>query len=461
MTYDQANGLRHPGAVPLLDPAGFASRTASQAPAALLQPAAALPAAEWRAEAPEPAEAPVPAAANAGKDGHLETAVRRLMIITGSTIGLLVVCLAVLGAIGSFHTVRRLARPFFGNLDWIVPLGVDIGIFAFLAADLWQEYLASKELIDRGLPFLRWIAWAFTAATVYINASAAHGNPVGIVMHAAMPGLFVTLVEGVRVTIRRWARLARRRERQRENGSGRFDLRWILLFGGRAFGLWRRAQEHNMLLACRPGLQMEQIRTTARVAARQGRRWHAPRAVVRAHVAAAVLGPPPTTVVPGVTQRRPLAQSPKALTAAAPSGASAQQRGGKRPARPAPPSATSGPTSRPPAVAGPYSELASALAEAARLAAPGQVRALLDGRTDLAAFTEWLGSTQPRGVKRLLALVGLAANHWTPGVAVAQWIAARVPGPTGRVDKNEIRRMASVAIPAATGGASPGVEGAR
>jgi hypothetical protein len=41
--------------------------------------------------------------------------------------------LAVLGGIGSFSTVRRLAVPWFGTSSaWIVPVGIDIGILALL-----------------------------------------------------------------------------------------------------------------------------------------------------------------------------------------------------------------------------------------------------------------------------------------------------------------------------------------
>src|SRR5579875_722047 len=113
----------------------------------------------------------------------------------------LVCALAVLGGIGSFATVRHLAVPWFGASAWIVPAGVDTGILALLAWDLLAEYLAL------GWPVLRWMAWAFIAATVYLNVAAAGGNLTGSVMHAAMPILFVTIIEGIRHLIRQQAGL--------------------------------------------------------------------------------------------------------------------------------------------------------------------------------------------------------------------------------------------------------------
>ena len=119
-------------------------------------------------------------------------AAKRAVSIAVALVGPLLCALAVLGGIGSFTTVRDLAQPWFGHLAWIVPVGVDLGILALLAWDLLAEYL--------GLPWpvLRWTAWAFIAATVYLNIAAAHGNPVAAVMHAAMPILFITVIEGVR-----------------------------------------------------------------------------------------------------------------------------------------------------------------------------------------------------------------------------------------------------------------------
>ncbi|MFA1551787.1 DUF2637 domain-containing protein [Actinomadura chokoriensis] len=113
----------------------------------------------------------------------------------------LIAALAVLGGLGSFTTVRQMAEPHFGGLAWIVPVGMDVGILTLLAWDLLMEYL------DLPWPVLRWVAWVYIAGTVLVNVSAAHGSLAGSVMNAAMPVLFITVVEGVRHLIRRWVGL--------------------------------------------------------------------------------------------------------------------------------------------------------------------------------------------------------------------------------------------------------------
>jgi hypothetical protein len=114
----------------------------------------------------------------------------------------LVIAVGVLGGIGSFTAVRHLAEPWFGASAWTIPVGIDVGILALLAWDLLAEYLRL------GWPVLRWTAWAFVGATTYLNVAAAHGSPTAAVMHAAMPILFVTVIEGVRHLIRQHTGLA-------------------------------------------------------------------------------------------------------------------------------------------------------------------------------------------------------------------------------------------------------------
>ena len=186
-------------------------------------------------------------------------------------IGVLVLALAVAGAIGSFTTVRNELRPFFPYTEpWIPPLGIDLGILVCLSWDLLQEYMTRKGIIERGLPGLRWVGWLFTAATVYLNAAAAHGNLVGIVAHAAMPGIFVAMLEGFRMTLRRGARLARKVARQQsgQRSAGRLRVRYLLLFGWPAFTLWRSGQEAAMLGELELGVAMRKAtEEAARLAA--------------------------------------------------------------------------------------------------------------------------------------------------------------------------------------------------
>ncbi len=162
----------------------------------------------------------------------------------------LIAALAVLGGLGSFTTIRQMAEPHFGGLAWIVPVGMDVGILILLAWDLLMEYL------DLPWPVLRWVAWVYIAGTVLVNVSAAHGSLAGSVMNAAMPVLFITVVEGVRHLIRRWVGLT---------SSSRIEriptTRWLLapissLLLWRRMTLWHITEyrqgldlEHRHLLA--------------------------------------------------------------------------------------------------------------------------------------------------------------------------------------------------------------------
>lgn len=180
----------------------------------------------------------------------------------------LTLALAVLGGIGSFATVRDLAVPWFGKSAWIVPVGIDVGILALLAWDLLTEYLGFPW------PFLRWIAWAFIAGTVYLNVAAADGSPVASVMHAAMPALFVTVTEGVRHLVRQCAGLAKGTRIE-----GIPLARWLLA-PWPSFVLWRRMVLWNVT-SYHDGLTLEYQRLLAisRLQQAYGRRlwrWKAP-----------------------------------------------------------------------------------------------------------------------------------------------------------------------------------------
>jgi hypothetical protein len=200
--------------------------------------------------------------------GYQHTTARRAVTITAAIVAPLLSALAVLGGLGSFTTVRDLAQPWFGHLAWIVPIGVDLGILALLAWDLLAEYLSLPW------PMLRWTAWAFIAATVYLNIAAAHGNPTAAVMHAAMPILFITVLEGIRHLIRQLTGLATGTRIERIPLS-----RWLLaprttFLLGRRMILWH-------VTSYRDGLALEHEHLTAisRLQETYGRwrwRWRAP-----------------------------------------------------------------------------------------------------------------------------------------------------------------------------------------
>jgi hypothetical protein len=65
---------------------------------------------------------------------------RTTVQIAAAIIAPVVCALGILGAIGSFATIRHLAVPWFGSSAWIVPVGIDLGIAALLAWDLLAEY---------------------------------------------------------------------------------------------------------------------------------------------------------------------------------------------------------------------------------------------------------------------------------------------------------------------------------
>ena len=195
--------------------------------------------------------------------------VHRTAIITAAAVVAPLLCaLAVLGGIGSFTTVRDLAGPWFGHLAWIVPIGVDLGILALLAWDLLTEY------IGLSWPVLRWTAWAFIAATVYLNIAAAHGSPTAAVMHAAMPILFITVVEGIRHLIRQLTGLAAGTRMERIPLS-----RWLL--APRSTALLARSMILWNVTSYRDALHLgyERLLAISRLQQDYGRwqwRWRAP-----------------------------------------------------------------------------------------------------------------------------------------------------------------------------------------
>ncbi|MEU7890988.1 DUF2637 domain-containing protein [Microbispora bryophytorum] len=214
----------------------------------------------------------------------------RAVVLAACVVAPLVVALAVLGGIGSFATLRHLAEPWFGPQAWIVPIGIDLGILALLAWDLLMEFA------DLPWPVLRWIAWVFITATVVLNIAAAHGDLIAGLMHAAMPVLFVTVIEGIRHLIRRWVGLATGTRRERVPLS-----RWLLAPIS-SFMLWRRMVLWNVTSYPR-GLQLEYLHLEAVSALHQayGRwlwRWKAPlseRTAVRLQLAGAAF---PTPQIP-------------------------------------------------------------------------------------------------------------------------------------------------------------------
>ncbi|TMR89076.1 DUF2637 domain-containing protein [Nonomuraea basaltis] len=140
--------------------------------------------------------------------------------------------LGLLGFVNSFGRVAKAAEPSFGWLSFTVPLGIDLGIAVFSALDIVLARLGMR------VRWLRFIPWALTAATIYLNVAAyLQADPIdwfAVVAHAVLPLLWVVAVEVGAHVIRKRADLAKP---DRMDGIRR--SRWLLA-PLPTFALWRR-----------------------------------------------------------------------------------------------------------------------------------------------------------------------------------------------------------------------------
>lgn len=143
-------------------------------------------------------------------------------------VGLVVLALGVLGFINSFAAVQEAAVPFFGDLAWSLPLGVDLAIGAFSAVEILLARLGMR------LSILKLVPWTLTAVTVYLNV-AGESSLFGIVAHAVLPGLWVLAVEVIAYAVRRRYKLS-----QAKNMDSIRISRWVLSPVS-TFFLWRRS----------------------------------------------------------------------------------------------------------------------------------------------------------------------------------------------------------------------------
>ncbi|MEU8402708.1 DUF2637 domain-containing protein [Nonomuraea sp. NPDC048892] len=141
--------------------------------------------------------------------------------------------LGLLGFVNSFERVASAASPSFGWFAWTVPLGIDLGIAAFSALDIVLARLGMR------LGWLRFIPWALTAATVYLNVAAYLSAPgrtdwFAVVAHALLPLLWVIAIEVGAHVVRKRADLARP-----DHMDGIRRSRWLLAPLA-TIALWRR-----------------------------------------------------------------------------------------------------------------------------------------------------------------------------------------------------------------------------
>ncbi len=80
-------------------------------------------------------------------------------------VAVLVAALGLVGFVNSFAAVQRALQPSFGWLAWSAPVGIDVAIVAFSAADVVLARLGMR------LRLLRLFPWALIAATVYLNVA--------------------------------------------------------------------------------------------------------------------------------------------------------------------------------------------------------------------------------------------------------------------------------------------------
>ncbi|WP_051740065.1 DUF2637 domain-containing protein [Kitasatospora sp. MBT66] len=148
---------------------------------------------------------------------------------TLGVIGVGATIIAGIGFWGSYQSVKELAREKgFGNFAPAFPIGIDVGIVVLLAFDL---FLTSIRL---GSPWLRYVAWVLTGATIVFNAAAAWPDLLGSAMHGAIPLLFIAVVEACRGALAKINKLADRRRLD----SIRLP-RWVIAPRS-TFRIWRR-----------------------------------------------------------------------------------------------------------------------------------------------------------------------------------------------------------------------------
>jgi hypothetical protein len=173
---------------------------------------------------PGPANEFAPAPGTAGSRARALTDSEQAAVIA---VGVAVCGFAGIGFVNSFAAVSKAAEPSFGGLAVTVPLGIDLGIAIFAALDIVLARL------DMRPPWVRFVPWALTAATIYLNVAGQHAW-FGRIAHAVFPALWVMAVEVGAHVIRVRAGLTAGTAIDKIRAS-----RWLLA-PVRTAGLWRR-----------------------------------------------------------------------------------------------------------------------------------------------------------------------------------------------------------------------------
>lgn len=176
-------------------------------------------------------------------------------------VALLAVGVGGLGLASSFDAVASAAARWgFGN-PWMLPVGIDVAIPVFTAANL----LLIR--VNMPLVWVRFVPWALTLVTCGLNVAAGHALSAKVA-HGTMPLLWVVLSEVAAhvYASRIGAATGARMERVRRS-------RWLLAFPS-TFALWRRMVLWETT-SYTDALARERERQLARADLREthGRRW--------------------------------------------------------------------------------------------------------------------------------------------------------------------------------------------
>ncbi|MDF4250443.1 DUF2637 domain-containing protein [Streptomyces sp. WMMB303] len=166
-----------------------------------------------------------------------------------------------LGLASSFDAVQGAAVRWGFGQPWMLPVGIDVAIPVFTAANL----LLIR--VNMPLGWVRFVPWALTAVTCWLNVAAGHTLSARLA-HGTMPLLWVVLSEVAAhvYASRIGAVTGARMERIRRS-------RWLLAFPS-TFALWRRMVLWEVT-SYSAALERERERQLARAELREeyGRRW--------------------------------------------------------------------------------------------------------------------------------------------------------------------------------------------
>ncbi|MGW2508481.1 DUF2637 domain-containing protein [Streptomyces scopuliridis] len=178
--------------------------------------------------------------------------------------GLAALAAAGVGALGfasSFTAVSEAAARWDFAAPWMLPIGIDIAIPVFTAANLLLIRM------DMTLAWVRFVPWILTGVTCWLNIAAGTSTSAKIA-HGTMPLLWVVFSEIIAhvYAVRIGAATGKRMEKIRRS-------RWLLAFPS-TFALWRRMTLWE-ITSYSDALARERERQLARADLRErhGRRW--------------------------------------------------------------------------------------------------------------------------------------------------------------------------------------------